>query len=156
MENAFCDPIYSKQYGTWQSPRPLDDHCILHLICTFCAPNEVALHNGIARCHKASNLAWRRFYWKYLRGEATRVGHELLDHARPNGYVPGLMSYQILAETLGLKDSDEESQVNEEGSDEESQEEPSEMQRITWTRSSWRSRNFHLLDFGSLPRPSQH
>ena len=145
MENAFCDPIYSKQYGTWQSPRPLDDHCILHLICTFCAPYPMASHNGIARCHKASNLAWRRFYWKYLRGEATRVGHELLDHARPNGYVPGLMSYQILAETLGLKDSDEESQVNEEGSDEESQEEPSEMQRITWTRSP-------PFDFGPIPR----
>ena len=145
MENAFCDPIYSKQYGTWQSPRPLDDHCILHLICTFCAPWDVARHNGIARCHKASNLAWRRFYWKYLRGEAARVGHELLDHARPNRHVPGLMSYQILAETLGLKDSDEESQVNEEGSDEESQEEPSEMQRITWTRSP-------PFDFGPIPR----
>ena len=105
----------------------------------------MASHNGIARCHKASNLAWRRFYWKYLRGEATRVGHELLDHARPNGYVPGLMSYQILAETLGLKDSDEESQVKEEGSDEESQEEPSEMQRITWTRSP-------PFDFGPIPR----
>ena len=134
MENAFCDPIYSKQYGTWQSPRPLDDHCILHLICTFCAPNDVALHNGIARCHKASNLAWRRFYLKAVRDFATIIKHELLD-VSPNEPVPGLMNYLDFVDTLGLEES----------SDEESQEEPSEMQRITWTRSP-------PFDFGPIPR----
>ena len=150
MENAFCDPIYSKQYGTWQRPRPLDDHCILHLICTFCATSPMASHNGIARCHKASNLAWRRFYWKYVRDFATIIKHELLD-VSPNEPVPGLMNYLDFVDTLGLEES----------SDEESQEEPSEPPGIIFPMPgspirSWRSENFHLLDFGSLPRPSQH
>ena len=150
MENAFCDPIYSKQYGTWQRPRPLDDHCILHLSCTFCATSPMASHNGIARCHKASNLAWRRFYLKAVRDFATIIKHELLD-VSPNEPVPGLMNYLDFVDTLGLEES----------SDEESQEEPSEPPGIIFPMPgspirSWRSENFHLLDFGSLPRPSQH
>ena len=151
MENAFCDPIYSKQYGTWQSPRPLDDHCILHLICTFCATSPMASHNGIARCHKASNLAWRRFYWKSVRNFATIIKQELMEvEITAPQHVPGLMNFLDFADTLGLEQS----------SDEESQEEPTELPGIISMPGSplrsWRSRNFHLLDFGSLPRPSQH
>ena len=109
----------------------------------------MASHNGIARCHKASNLAWRRFYLKAVRDFATIIKHELLD-VSPNEPVPGLMNYLDFVDTLGLEES----------SDEESQEEPSETPGIILSMPgpirSWRSLNFHLLDFGSLPRPSQH
>ena len=81
----------------------------------------MASHNGIARCHKASNLAWRRFYLKAVRDFATIIKQELMEvEITAPQHVPGLMNFLDFADTLGLEQS----------SDEESQEEPSEIRGL--------------------------